>query len=160
MTSARSRRSDARRTASFAAGTGPVSRLMISGIYPPDVRRVAESTATVNRGTNFAVSFTFLTLVCALTRSGAFCRYAGIGLLAISFTLARMPDRRGRNLQQIQRHLGVPLYRGERRASGCDAALNRRQCGPQDAGASSAWHAGRSGASPGPTLSSALREQR
>lgn len=61
---------------------------MISGIYPPDVRRVAESTATVNRGTNFAVSFTFLTLVCALTRSEAFCLYAGIGPLTITFTLA------------------------------------------------------------------------
>lgn len=61
---------------------------MIPGIYPPDVRSAAESTATVNRGTNFAVSFTFLTLVCALTRSEAFCRYAGIGLLTITFTLA------------------------------------------------------------------------
>ncbi len=91
---------------------------MISGIYPPDVRRAAESTATVNRGTNFAVSFTLLTLVCALTRSEVFCLYAGIGLLTITLTLDRMPDRRGRNLQQIQRHLGVPLHRGERRASG------------------------------------------
>ena len=107
---------------------------MIPGIYPPDVRSAAESTATVNRGTNFAVSFTFLTLVRALTRSGAFCLYASIGLLTITFTLARMPDRRGRSLQQIQRQLGVPLHRGERPAGGCDAALNRRQCGPQDAG--------------------------
>ena len=107
-TSARSRRSDARRTASFAAGTGPVSWLMISGIYPPDVRSAAESTATVNRGTSFAVSFTFLTLACALTRSGGSCLYAGIGLLTITFTLARMPGRRGRSLQQIQRQLGVP----------------------------------------------------
>ena len=81
---------------------------MISGIYPPDVRRAAESTATVNRGTNFAVSFTLLTLVCALTHSEVFCLYAGIGLLTITLILDRMPDRRGRNLQQIQRHLGVP----------------------------------------------------
>jgi hypothetical protein len=67
-----------------------------------------------------------LTLVCALTRSEVFCLYAGIGLLTITLILDRMPDRRGRNLQQIQRRLGVPLYRGE-----------RRQCGPQDASASS-----------------------
>ena len=90
---------------------------MIPGIYPPDVW----SAATVNRGTSFAVSSTFLTLLCALTRSGAFCLYAGIGLLTITLTLTRMPDRRGRSLQQIQRQLGVPLHRGERRASGCDA---------------------------------------
>ena len=94
--------------ASFAVGLGPVFWLMISEIYPLNVRGPAESAAAVvNWVTNFAVSFTFLTLVGAISRSGAFWLYAAIGLLAIGFVLARVPETRGRSLEQIQRRPGA-----------------------------------------------------
>ena len=94
--------------ASFAVGLGPVFWLMISEIYPLNVRGPAESSAAVvNWTTNFAVSFTFLTLVGAISRSGAFWLYAAIGLLAIGFVLARVPETRGRSLEQIQRRPGA-----------------------------------------------------
>ncbi len=94
--------------ASFAAGLGPVFWLMISEIYPLDVRGPAESTASVvNWATNFAVSFTFLSLVAVLTRAGTFWLYAGIGLLALWFIATRVPETRGRSLEDIQRQIGA-----------------------------------------------------
>ncbi len=92
--------------ASFAVGLGPVFWLMISEIYPLRERGPAESAASVvNWGMNFIVSFTFLSLVSALTRPGAFWLYAGIGVLAILFFLARVPETRGRSLEEIEREL-------------------------------------------------------
>jgi len=94
--------------ASFAIGLGPVFWLMISEIYPLNVRGPAESTASaVNWAANFAVSFTFLTLVSALTRSGAFWLYAAIGVAAIGFILTRVPETRNRSLEDIQRQAGT-----------------------------------------------------
>jgi sugar porter (SP) family MFS transporter len=94
--------------ASFAIGLGPVFWLMISEIYPLNVRGPAESTASaVNWGTNFAVSFTFLTLVSAITRSGTFWLYAGVGVVTIGFILTRVPETRNRSLEDIQRQAGA-----------------------------------------------------
>lgn len=94
--------------ASFAIGLGPVFWLMISEIFPLPVRGAAESAASVvNWGTNFAVSFTFLTLVSLLTKAGAFWLYAVIGVLALWFIIARVPETRGRSLEEIQHQLGA-----------------------------------------------------
>jgi sugar porter (SP) family MFS transporter len=94
--------------AAFAVGLGPVFWLMISEIYPLDVKGPAETTAAVvNWGTNFIVSFTFLTVVSGIGRSGAFFLYAAIGVLAFLFILTRVPETRGRSLEQVQRQLGA-----------------------------------------------------
>lgn len=61
----------------------------------------------MNWVTNFAVSFTFLTLVNVLTRAGAFWVYAAIGVVAIAFIVVKVPETRGRGLEQIQRELGA-----------------------------------------------------
>lgn len=94
--------------ASFAIGIGPVFWLMISEIYPTSIRGPAESLASVvNWGMNFAISFTFLSLVSVLTRSGTFWLYAALGIAAIVFAVARVPETRGRSLEQIQQQLGA-----------------------------------------------------
>ncbi len=94
--------------ASFAAGLGPVFWLMISEIFPLNVRSASDSVSSVvNWGTNFVVSFTFLTVVSALGRSGAFWLYAAIGVIAIGFIATRVPETRGRSLEEIQRQLGA-----------------------------------------------------
>jgi sugar porter (SP) family MFS transporter len=94
--------------ASFAVGLGPVFWLMISEIYPLRERGPAESAASVvNWGTNFVVSFTFLSLVSAVTRPGAFWIYAGIGILTIAFILARVPETRDRSLEEIESELAT-----------------------------------------------------
>ncbi len=96
--------------ASFAAGIGPVFWLMISEIYPLPVRGPAESTASfVNWGMNFAISFTFLSLVSALSLPGTFWLYAAFGIAAIAFILIRVPETKGLSLEEIQRRFGAAL---------------------------------------------------
>ena len=94
--------------ASFAVGLGPVFWLMISEIFPLTVRSPAMSLSTVGNWTaNFLVSSFFLTLVDAISREGTFWLYAGFGVLALIFFLARVPETKGRSLEEIAHDLGA-----------------------------------------------------
>ncbi|MGH2864607.1 MAG: sugar porter family MFS transporter [Solirubrobacteraceae bacterium] len=94
--------------ASFAVGLGPVFWLMISEIFPLKVRSSAMSLSTVGNWTsNFLVSSFFLTLVDEISREGTFWLYAGFGVLALIFFLARVPETKGRSLEQIASDLGA-----------------------------------------------------
>ncbi len=88
--------------ASFAVGLGPVFWLMISEIFPLRVRSPAMSVSTVgNWATNFVVSSFFLSLVGAISREGAFWLYGGFGLVSLVFFLFRLPETKGRSLEEI-----------------------------------------------------------
>jgi sugar porter (SP) family MFS transporter len=92
--------------AAFAVGLGPVFWLMISEIYPQRLRSKAMSVSTVaNWGANFLVSVSFLSLIGAITRPGTFWLYTGLGLVALAFFWRRVPETRGRSLEDIQRDL-------------------------------------------------------
>jgi sugar porter (SP) family MFS transporter len=94
--------------ASFAIGLGPVFWLMISEIFPLAVRSPAMSLSTVgNWSSNFLVSSFFLTLVGAISREGTFWLYGGLGLLSLIFFVVRVPETKGRSLEQIERELGA-----------------------------------------------------
>ncbi|HET8557867.1 MAG TPA: sugar porter family MFS transporter, partial [Gaiellaceae bacterium] len=61
----------------FAVGLGPVFWLMISEIFPIQMRGPAMAVCTMfNWGLNFAISYTFLTLIGAITKQGTFWLYA------------------------------------------------------------------------------------
>ena len=93
--------------AGFAIGLGPIFWLMISEIYPLAIRPAAMSVATVTNWTfNFAVSFTFLTVVSALGRPGAFWLYAGFSVLAILFFWRFVPETKDQTLEEIEQELG------------------------------------------------------
>jgi sugar porter (SP) family MFS transporter len=104
----------------FAVGLGPVFWLMISEIFPLRVRSAAMSVSTVaNWAANFVVSLTFLTLIAAVSRPGAFWIYAGLGVAAFLFFAARVPETKGRELEEIEADLGAApesdtVGRGER----------------------------------------------
>jgi hypothetical protein len=51
---------------------------------------------------NFIVSLTFLLLIEALGRSGAFWLYGGIGLLTLGFCWKLVPETKGKRLEDIQ----------------------------------------------------------
>lgn len=107
---------------SFAVGLGPVFWLMISEIFPLRVRSAAMSVCTVaNWAFNFAISFTFLSLVSAITRTGTFWLYAGIGIIAFVFFLLRVPETKGRTLEQIEQDLGASANRRQRPRSAAAA---------------------------------------
>ncbi|MBE9143440.1 sugar porter family MFS transporter [Planktothrix mougeotii] len=92
--------------ASFAIGLGPVFWLLISEIYPLNIRSKAMSVATVaNWGANLIVAITFLSIVNALGRPGAFWLYAVLTLGSVVFTYFLVPETKGRTLEQIQEEL-------------------------------------------------------
>ena len=89
--------------ASFAISLGPVFWLMISEIYPLNIRGKAMSIASLcNWGFNFIVSLTFLLLVNSLGQTGTFWIYAAIGILAWIFVYLRVPETKGRSLEEIE----------------------------------------------------------
>ena len=94
--------------ASFAVGLGPVFWLMIAEIFPLKIRGAAMSVCTVaNWGFNFLVSFTFLQLISTVGKGGTFFLYAGLGVLAIAFFAWKVPETRGRSLEQIESEFGA-----------------------------------------------------
>ncbi len=107
--------------ASFAVGLGPVFWLVISEIFPLSVRSPAMSLSTVgNWSSNFLVSSFFLTLVGAISREGTFWLYGGLGVLSLIFFLVRVPETKGRSLEQIERELGAQ----DHASAGTAAAAN------------------------------------
>jgi hypothetical protein len=54
---------------------------------------------------NFLVSFTFLSVVGALGRTGTFLLYAILGVLALIFFATRVPETNGRSLEEIEQQL-------------------------------------------------------
>jgi sugar porter (SP) family MFS transporter len=90
---------------SFAVGLGPVFWLLIAEIYPLKVRGRAMSVATVaNWAANLIVTLTFLSLVQAAGRPGAFWLYGGIGIGAWAFSYFMVPETKGHSLEEIEAH--------------------------------------------------------
>ncbi|MFN8473490.1 MAG: sugar porter family MFS transporter [Anaerolineae bacterium] len=87
----------------FAIGLGPVFWVLISEIYPLNVRGQAMSMATVaNWAANWLISVTFLTLVNVLGQAGTFLLYAVISVFAIWFVRRLVPETKGKTLEQVQ----------------------------------------------------------
>jgi MFS transporter, SP family, galactose:H+ symporter len=98
--------------ASFAIGLGPVFWLLISEIYPLNVRGQGASVATMaNWLSNFVVSLTFLSLLNALGSVWTFLLYAFLCGVGIWFCLRFVPETKGVPLESIERDLraGRPL---------------------------------------------------
>jgi MFS family permease len=94
--------------AGFAIGLGPVFWLMISEIFPLNLRPPAMAVCTLaNWAFNFTITYTFLSLVGAIGKPGTFWLYAGFGVAAIVFFAWRVPETKGRSLEQIEEELGA-----------------------------------------------------
>ncbi|MET0557981.1 MAG: sugar porter family MFS transporter [Solirubrobacterales bacterium] len=89
--------------ASFAISLGPIFWLLNAEIYPLSVRSKAAGLGTMANWTfNFIVSLTFLLLIEALGRSGAFWFYGAIGILTLIFCWKLVPETKGKHLEDIQ----------------------------------------------------------
>jgi sugar porter (SP) family MFS transporter len=101
--------------ASFAMGLGPIFWLMISEIFPLNVREPAMAACTVaNWSFNFLVSFTFLTLTTGIGKAATFWLYAAVGVVAFVFFLLKVPETKGRTLEEIEQDLTSKRTRGRR----------------------------------------------
>ncbi len=89
--------------ACFAVGVGTGTWVLMAEICPTRVRGRAMSLATVCLwcGT-LLVTLTFLSLVKVFTAPGVFLLYATISVLAFLFVWRRVPETKGRTLEQIE----------------------------------------------------------
>jgi SP family galactose:H+ symporter-like MFS transporter len=88
----------------FAFSLGPIVWLMISEIYPLRNRGHAMAVSTAsNWGSNFLVSFSFPLMNQQLGTSLTFLTYAAFGVLTLFFVLAKVPETKGRTLEDISR---------------------------------------------------------
>lgn len=93
-------------TGSFAIGLGPVFWLLISELYPVQVRGTAMSVATIaNWAANFIVTISFLTLLSAISSAGTFFLFAFLTVAALVYFVRQVPETKGQSLQQIERQL-------------------------------------------------------
>lgn len=91
--------------ACFAFGLGPIFWLLISEIYPLNVRGAAMSAVTVaNWALNLLVAVTFLSLVGVLGQGGTFWLYGVVAVDAWVFFYLQVPETKGKTLEQIEAH--------------------------------------------------------
>lgn len=89
--------------ASFAISLGPIFWLLISEIYPLQIRGLAEGTAAAtNWVANLLVSLTFLTLVQSLGPTRTFWLYALFAIAAWIFSYYLVPETNRRTLEEIE----------------------------------------------------------
>jgi hypothetical protein len=75
---------------------------MISEIYPLQNRAQAVAVSTAaNWGANFLVSLTFPIMTHHLGSSATFFTYAALGVVTLLFVLARVPETKGKTLEEI-----------------------------------------------------------
>jgi sugar porter (SP) family MFS transporter len=88
---------------SFAVSWGWGFWLLNAELYPLEVRgRGTGLVVMVQWAANLAVSLTFLILVHAIGKPATFWLYAGLCMLALVFTMVRVPETKGRTLEQIE----------------------------------------------------------
>lgn len=106
--------------AAFAISLGPIAWLIMSEIYPTNVRGTAMGIATLsNWAFNFIVAMTFLSLIDGLGRPGAFLLYAALGVAGLVFTRLYVPETKGVTLEHIEAHWragGRPIDLGRKPA--------------------------------------------
>ncbi|HEY6533327.1 MAG TPA: sugar porter family MFS transporter [Acidimicrobiales bacterium] len=89
--------------ASFAFSLGPVTWTVISEIFPSRVRGRAIAVATaVNWGAAFLVSQFFLTLIDAIGSSATFWMFAAFSVIAYVWIWRKVPETKGKSLEEIQ----------------------------------------------------------
>ena len=89
--------------AAFAVSLGPICWLVISEIYPTQIRGLAMSVATVaNWGFNLVVALTFLPLVEFLGTAYTCWGFAVVGVWALWFCKAKVPETKGKSLEEIE----------------------------------------------------------
>jgi len=92
--------------ACFAMSLGPIMWLVISEIYPLEIRGMGVSAAvSISWGFNMLVALTFLTLIDMLGASGTFWIYASLCILGWLFVYFSVPETKGCSLEQIENNL-------------------------------------------------------
>lgn len=115
--------------AAFALSLGPVPYVLMSELFPTAIRETGIAAASATSWLfNALIAFTFLSLVAAISLSGAIGLFLLVCLLSLAFCLAFAPETRGARLEDIEVAVleGVSL----RRLGGGLEAPEARNPGP------------------------------
>ncbi|KAM3868013.1 solute carrier family 2, facilitated glucose transporter member 8 [Diretmus argenteus] len=87
----------------FALGWGPIPWLIMSEIFPINVRGFASAACVLtNWGIAFIITKTFQDMMELLTSAGTFWLFSGMCALNVVFTIAFVPETKGKTLEQIE----------------------------------------------------------
>lgn len=90
----------------YATSLAPVTWVLISEIFPNNIRGLASSIAIVSLwGAYFILVFTFPILAEQLGTYGPFYLYAGICALGFLFIRSKVKETKGQSLEQLEQHL-------------------------------------------------------
>ncbi len=91
---------------SYAMSLAPVTWVVISEIFPNRIRGAAMSVAVSALWLAcFLLTFTFPMLNASLGAAGTFWLYAGICVVGLIFILLKLPETKGKTLEQIEKDL-------------------------------------------------------
>ncbi|WP_072545726.1 sugar porter family MFS transporter [Mediterranea massiliensis] len=92
--------------ACYAMTLGPVTWVLLSEIFPNKVRGVAVATGTFTLWVaSFILTYTFPFLNKALGTAGTFWIYTAICAAGLVFFLFRMPETKGKSLEQLEKEM-------------------------------------------------------
>jgi sugar porter (SP) family MFS transporter len=92
--------------ASFAASLGIAIWLLNSEVYPLEVRgKGAAAGAFTHWVLDFVIASTVLTLIATITPTGMFWFYGFFAILGIVFVLRRVPETKGKTLEEVSDEL-------------------------------------------------------
>jgi MFS family permease len=94
--------------ACYSMSLAPVTWVLISEIFPNRIRGAAVSIAVSALWiASFILTFTFPAILGAIGSAGAFWLYSGICFGGFAFIWWRVPETKGRTLEQIEQQLGT-----------------------------------------------------
>jgi SP family arabinose:H+ symporter-like MFS transporter len=92
--------------ACYAMSLAPVTWVILSEIFPNRIRGAAMSVATFSLwAACFVLTYTFPLLNQLLKASGTFWLYGMICLLGFFFILKKLPETKGKSLEQIEHEM-------------------------------------------------------
>ncbi|XP_054723545.1 proton myo-inositol cotransporter-like [Uloborus diversus] len=114
----------------FAPGMGCMPWTINAEIYPLWARSTCYSIATsINWLSNFVVSLTFLNLMQAITKYGAFYLYDGLAVLGFIFLFLMLPETKGVSLENVEGLFTHPWWKdattsAEKKTVQCPVAVS------------------------------------
>lgn len=100
--------------AAFALSLGPLPYVLMSELFPTAIRESGIAVASATSWLfNALIAFTFLSLVAAISLSGAITLFLAVCLVSLAAALAFVPETRGVRLEEIEAAVlaGQPLRR-------------------------------------------------
>jgi SP family sugar porter-like MFS transporter len=93
--------------ACYAMSLAPVTWVLLSEIFPNRIRGMAMSVATFALwAACFILTYSFPVLNKVLTASGTFWLYGIICILGFWFIFKKLPETKGKTLEEIEREMG------------------------------------------------------